>query len=1353
MLCRRPKLRPILATWAILLLSISALSRAATPGTVDTSFNPAGSSGGRVLTGLSGGKVLVSGSSLIVGAPVSTFRGIARFNNDGTVDTGFDGSAFSLGTVEGHAIRSDGRVVVYGGFSKVSGHSTRGVALLNDNGSVDTSFQVVAGWSETAHLVVPLPDGNCLVGYRGGQFVRIGPTGVIDPAFTPNPALKQVSFGFAVQPSGKVLVLQAGRVFRLDTNGTLDPTYAEVTFPGLGQEYGFYVPTPDGGLYISSNTSSFNGGDLRTVVRLLPNGGADPAFRFVNDGTSSGSRQPSFLRRDGLGRLYLTGVGFPLSGLQRYLPSGAADGTFTNYCNPIAFGFDPAGQVLASGTYVQISPVVVVKSGLMRLYNDDTPPPPAKPSFYAAPAPLTVDSGDPATFTAGASGDAPLSYRWFFGATEVANGPMANLLIESARAANMGDYSVIVSNPYGSITSAPVALVVRTAPKIPVDPVGFTAPEGTDTNLVAVVRGEPPLSLQWYRNEQPIPDATEPTFHFASLKSSNAGGYALVVANASGSVTSKVAQVRVLASKPQWLTVTNATTATTFADAANPFRPDTALRVAHDGIRGTVVLYNRGLERWNDAGERLWTIRYEEADFGTLGNLVLDTNGNAYVSGMLHFTGRLGDLAMTNNSSVTGPNGHVQAFIAKIDPEGHGLWYRLYEAAGPRIGGLAVDTDGGVLFAGGSGGRNGLSRLGSLVASESEYASAVAGKIGTNGIPVWFRSFPQFAVNRSTCEADSIAADDTGVYITGLMSFSLQFGNFQLQNPSPNPLNWIGKLDSAGDPKWIRAAGGQPAQGAPIAAAGGRRWFLLPRDRVVQSWSPDGGLLTSVNAVVSSQNDSALVNQIGVTAKGELMLIGNSNGRVNVGGTELNPGTTRPQVWFGQWDADGKLIRARTLATTTNANPQFGADTVAITAFAAGVSGEAVLAGNFVYAMRFLGKDIVAPAGSVRPDGRPGGAFLAKAGLPALTPEITQQPIAAYTLDVGGTVKIGINASGPGPLTYQWRHDGNPLDGSDTNALALTSVTMSAAGRYDVVVSNPYGSVVSDVSVITVRPPFNIRTQPAPQLVLLDGAVLAGDAIDSLAIQSGAVANKQLSLTVTNSTSARFPVGGKLVLQFNGVAAGGSYAVLNGGIFPARNDTFATVFSIPDITNLRLLRLNGTDLATLGLQLGGRFDLHFDIAAADGCCATGTFTESGGPAKATFQVVTTTFVPAGNYQWRKDGKDLPGQTAASLQLNNVTANDAGLYTCVIAYNGYSETTLPAELRVLGAGVPPASPVLEFQPFQPGATGLTIPTWPAGYVLQRTTSLSPAVWETYAVSGPVTIPFSAPGEYFRLAPAP
>ena len=48
--------------------------------------------------------------------------------------------------------------------------------------------------------------------------------------------------------------------------------------------------------------------------------------------------------------------------------------------------------------------------------------------------------------------------------------------------------------------------------------------------------------------------------------------------------------------------------------------------------------------------------------------------------------------------------------------------------------------------------------------------------------------------------------------------------------------------------------------------------------------------------------------------------------------------------------------------------------------------------------------------------------------------------------------------------------------------------------------------------------------------------------------------------------------------------------------------------------------------------------------------------------------------------------------------------------------------------------------------------MTIPTWPAGYVLQRTFTLIPPTWETIATQPPVTIPFAAPGEFFQLVPA-
>lgn len=538
-----------------------------------------------------------------------------------------------------------------------------------------------------------------------------------------------------------------------------------------------------------------------------------------------------------------------------------------------------------------------------------------------------------------------------------------------------------------------------------------------------------------------------------------------------------------------------------------------------------------------------------------------------------------------------------------------------------------------------------------------------------------------------------------------------------------------------------------------LAAGGGKRWFFNTRDQTIQSWSTNGTPIATFLAFSPSANTTANDRQVAVTSQGEPILVGNAVGSLNLGGILLNPGSGQPMVWFGQWDADGTLMRARILATTTNATPNAGGHTVAVSAFDATSNGDVLTAGTYAMSLKWLGQAYSTPTNSIRFDGRPAGSFLAKVQQPARSPEIIQNPIANYTLDTGGTVKIGIRAGGAEPLTYQWRFNGVPIPGKDTNTIEFIDAKFSETGSYDVVVSNPFGQVVSEASSIIVRPPFNIRTHPASQLVLGNQELSGQSLIDlgALGINSGAIANKILQFVITNSTSPIFPVGGRFSLALSGIASGGSYRRPEGTLFPLAIGSYQTIFSLPDFTSLRFLRFRDTDSAAIDLLLGARFGIHLDIADPSGCCAQGTFSLSGGAPKATFRVTTTFVVPDGNFQWQHNGQDIPGQTTGILNLDNVTLNDAGTYRCVITYKGYTETSQPAELRVLGAPPVVDPPTLPLEAFSISANGMTLTTWPAGFVLQRSSSLSPVQWETIATTPPVSIPFSQPGEFFRLAP--
>ncbi len=79
------------------------------------------------------------------------------------------------------------------------------------------------------------------------------------------------------------------------------------------------------------------------------------------------------------------------------------------------------------------------------------------------PQPQSSCLGQSATFQVLASGSPPLSYQWWFNATPLAGQTGANLALTNLLSGQAGAYSVVVSNPAGSVTSAPAPLVVNDA--------------------------------------------------------------------------------------------------------------------------------------------------------------------------------------------------------------------------------------------------------------------------------------------------------------------------------------------------------------------------------------------------------------------------------------------------------------------------------------------------------------------------------------------------------------------------------------------------------------------------------------------------------------------------------------------------------------------------------------------------------------------------------------------------------------------------------------------------------------------------------------------------------------------------
>jgi polygalacturonase len=165
---------------------------------------------------------------------------------------------------------------------------------------------------------------------------------------------------------------------------------------------------------------------------------------------------------------------------------------------------------------------------------------PLAPTIITQPQSVDVSSGQNVTFTVVPNGTLPLSYQWYYNMnTPVANATNATLTLTNVQPENEGGYSVIITNSYGSVTSAVATLTGHTPPSITTQPVDLTVIPGQNATFTVVADGSRPLSYQWYYNTNtPLTGATSPTLTLTNVQPGDAGSYSVVVSNATASVTS-----------------------------------------------------------------------------------------------------------------------------------------------------------------------------------------------------------------------------------------------------------------------------------------------------------------------------------------------------------------------------------------------------------------------------------------------------------------------------------------------------------------------------------------------------------------------------------------------------------------------------------------------------------------------------------------------------------------------------------------------------------------------------------------------------------------------------------------------
>ena len=181
------------------------------------------------------------------------------------------------------------------------------------------------------------------------------------------------------------------------------------------------------------------------------------------------------------------------------------------------------------------------------------------PSITVQPADQSVTTGQTATFSVTATGSEPLSYQWQRNSAPISGATDSSYTTAAASSADDGAlFTVIVSNPVGSISSHPARLGVSTAsgggvaPTISGQPADVSIRAGQVATFTVTASGTAPLVFQWTRNGHNIPGANAASYSTPPVAASDSGAlFGVIIANDAGYVTSRGAKLTVSGTAPK----------------------------------------------------------------------------------------------------------------------------------------------------------------------------------------------------------------------------------------------------------------------------------------------------------------------------------------------------------------------------------------------------------------------------------------------------------------------------------------------------------------------------------------------------------------------------------------------------------------------------------------------------------------------------------------------------------------------------------------------------------------------------------------------------------------------------------
>jgi uncharacterized delta-60 repeat protein len=526
-----------------------------------------------VILHLPDGRTLLGGRGAFNGAAGTTASsGLIVIETDGHVTVPACG-AFN-GEIKAIYRQPDGKILVSGYFSQINGAGgpgRSGFARLNSNLTVDPDFlpQATSGgrhiFSDALGRVYIAGDFSIFQGDPAYQYlVRLKPDGSLDRSYRPqvDSGIRNIAFA----PDGSVYLggqltsygypaTPANGVVRLRPDGRIDPAFV-CTLPDSLNITALAVQA-DGKLLVGSYSAD------APLVRLFPDGTQDMSFDYD---PATGSQTVAALAILPSGKILVGGSSATSANLLFRLDAdGARDTTFDggaglapptgSYAVGNSIAPDPYGRLWIAG--IHFTTYDGQPASRLAVLQGDSP----VLAFTTQPAGLVRDLGASATFTAAATGDNGFTLRWHKNGVplsddgRISGATTPTLAIADLVASDTDDYTVVVTSPTTSLTSAAAKLIVRAAPLITWAPSDLAADFGAAATFTSQAFGAAPLAYRWLHGSTELTDgtvggvtisgATTPELTITGLTFAQAGEYRLRATNALGTAVSDLARLSV----------------------------------------------------------------------------------------------------------------------------------------------------------------------------------------------------------------------------------------------------------------------------------------------------------------------------------------------------------------------------------------------------------------------------------------------------------------------------------------------------------------------------------------------------------------------------------------------------------------------------------------------------------------------------------------------------------------------------------------------------------------------------------------------------------------------------------------